>query len=1742
MSTAAAGLGCRSRWSGGTGILASSLLVAVALAVLAVAAEVWAQPGPSQAPVALPKDSTLIEALAPLLSVSPDGQAAIALGSDHGLEIRDRDSTVYRPSPRQNGVSSEEVAWARIVERGRQQSKVLVRGACDPLQPGLVVSLRLRVPAWAADEPLMRALALGFVPLGVTDRRPLTSLATLLAQNAAAAQGAVTRLTSESRSVADQARAMNKAVVRGRYLGQSLGQAMAATEDADTRECLRYVVANPERYANSSYAWAEIYATWLLFADDDQAVRRHTDAVAALEQQADAASSSERFGEATALWQRLLALEPEQQRAKKALAALAWRSNLLAQLAEAPRDRDLRWSLSVALIDLGAYAAARQVLETLVADDAEDTVAANKLAQLAWWQRRVAEAEARWRDLAHRTGKATFAKSADLMRQWLHTTAHNQDSPSCLALANAFVDHQMWSDASAWYGEARRFSTSAAATALACQGQERVDRAVRATERAQQGRQAVDEFAVVAVEAAFDDTVKLLADRPAVAAELLRPVADAARDKRLLHLAERLAERLVAMDPTNVEMWNTLALTQGRLRKPTQELKTLLQAQEIDDFGGMAALGQFTAYMRLGQLAKAREAARRLIQKAGGDAIGHILAAKVAVAEARYAEAAQHTAKAWARVSFEPDDKHIALADRAEVEAAIDAGTQLRSLSPRQLATPQGRRLTRQLGIALAELGAFDAASKVLEQLPSGSAERRELAGALASDDTTPPDMALAYCEQAQDGSAVRQRQLQRMRAEAAALRHPDDLGLQLRWAQLLILDGQFLLARGVCAQALARADRTGDLAVNLSQVAKLADDGLAADARLAQSRAASVVDNDEQGESEAVAALAVFQRLGAPARAGDAALRAASAAAAHGEELRAVALAQQAVAIAKNEGDPADVLRAEEVLAHIRALLGALDAWAPAIEALERRCLDRGRVTCLAGTRLRLAQGARQQGRLAQALAYARQSRRNAELGGEPHLFRKALDEELSILMAAEDLPEAVTVATQLFEMARAGGEGHQERAALTRLAAVAWRLGDDRLAADRFAAALASAHDAEPAQVPWIRLERAQWWLDGHAGEQAVQWAQKAADEMAEVAQAYRARSSDTSRIEAEALQARALLAAGQPSEARRVAARVEADALARSAFEDALTAAWVRARSEPVAAQAVAAGERAVALANRLELPGWRSLALHALGQAHLRAGDAAKGRKWLLQAVDQAAEQAVMAVGAASPVLRREREQVFADAVQALLAAGAQDQALQVLAVARAVQARNNRALAGVQAGDAEAQAALQAYVSARQQQHAARAAASHSSGKGAATAEQSAWKARAEAKTRETQSQLQTIRAHYKRLWPQVAVEPESLPALLKRLPDKTLILQYFALPDRLVLFVVGPGGIQTREVPVAWPEVERAVEAWRRLAVDDGRRLAAANGSRGAEALGDLPAASTATVAADQSREQQLQTVGLKLYGWLLQPVQAEIAAANTVLVVPFSLLHYLPLHALPHRTPRGEIRYVIEDVRMGYLSAATATALADRRARTPRSLRVLGIGNPDGTLPGAHAELQQARQFIASDSVLLFGKEGTVAQFTSLAKDFDVLHLATHGVLQADPSRSYLRMADGPLTLSAISATDGLALRPRLAVLSACSTLLQRAAEPGVAVVGDEIASLATAFAVAGVPTLVATLWDVDDQATAALMASFYRHLAAGADTLEALRQAQLALLAAGRNGMGRPAFASPAAWGAVELVGDPR
>lgn len=236
------------------------------------------------------------------------------------------------------------------------------------------------------------------------------------------------------------------------------------------------------------------------------------------------------------------------------------------------------------------------------------------------------------------------------------------------------------------------------------------------------------------------------------------------------------------------------------------------------------------------------------------------------------------------------------------------------------------------------------------------------------------------------------------------------------------------------------------------------------------------------------------------------------------------------------------------------------------------------------------------------------------------------------------------------------------------------------------------------------------------------------------------------------------------------------------------------------------------------------------------------------------------------------------------------------------------------------------------------------------------------------------------------------------------------------------------------------------------------------------------------------------------LYDVLLAPLEDLIGADRRLVIVPHRALHYVPFHAL-----HDGIEYVIERREVCY--APSAVVLGHCLARAPRPLaRAVLVGVPDEQTPRVLDEVVALAPLFPQATVLL-EEHGTLSAVKENSARADVLHLACHGQFRPDnPLFSSLHLADGWLTVRDAYELD--LHRCELVTLSACETGMSAVAP------GNELMGLARGFFSAGAPSLLMSLWTVDDEATANLMTDFYRRLCAGASVATALRQAQLELM----------------------------
>jgi len=276
--------------------------------------------------------------------------------------------------------------------------------------------------------------------------------------------------------------------------------------------------------------------------------------------------------------------------------------------------------------------------------------------------------------------------------------------------------------------------------------------------------------------------------------------------------------------------------------------------------------------------------------------------------------------------------------------------------------------------------------------------------------------------------------------------------------------------------------------------------------------------------------------------------------------------------------------------------------------------------------------------------------------------------------------------------------------------------------------------------------------------------------------------------------------------------------------------------------------------------------------------------------------------------------------------------------------------------------------------------------------------------------------------------------------------------------------------------------------------------------------------------ALESPNDERHRALSQKLYRRLFQPLE-NVVDKPQVLIVAHGALHYLPFNAL--HDGRG---YLIDRYRLRLLPSASVMPYL-RAVRPTATRALLAFGNPDLgdprlDLKHAQAEAQAVIKVLPGSRALL-RREASETAFKRQGTGFAYLHFASHGEFNADrPLNSSLLLArdrenDGTLTVGELYS---MRLNADLVTLSACETGLGKIAN------GDDVVGLTRGFLYAGSRSIVASLWKVDDQATAYLMTRFYAALK-GTSKREALRLAQIET---------RKKYPHPYYWAAFQLTGE--
>ncbi|WOD39776.1 CHAT domain-containing tetratricopeptide repeat protein [Nodosilinea sp. E11] len=367
--------------------------------------------------------------------------------------------------------------------------------------------------------------------------------------------------------------------------------------------------------------------------------------------------------------------------------------------------------------------------------------------------------------------------------------------------------------------------------------------------------------------------------------------------------------------------------------------------------------------------------------------------------------------------------------------------------------------------------------------------------------------------------------------------------------------------------------------------------------------------------------------------------------------------------------------------------------------------------------------------------------------------------------------------------------------------------------------------------------------------------------------------------------------------------------------------------------------------------------------------------------------------------------------------------------------------------------------------------------------------------------------------------------------------QQATLVQYSAVSSQeLFIWVIQPTGeIAFQAVDLAGQDLPELVSLVRETL-----------GVRGSD-RGDIFIAHSSEASEQQQaeRQQRLQ----QLHQLLIAPIASHLPTDPTqrVVIIPHQDLFLVPFAALVN----ADGQYLIENHTL--LTAPSIQVLdlthQQRLATGPSTLQgseMLIVGNP--TMPSVWNPLSnQVTQLsplkgaeneaiaIANDfgTEALLGDRATKAAVVQHMPQARIIHFATHGLLEyGTPEDSGVLDVPGAIALAPNGDDAGLLtsaeilqlnLTADLVVLSACDTGRGR-------ITGDGVIGLSRAFTTAGVPSLMVSLWAVDDESTAALMQAFYFHWQQTGDKAQALRQAMLTTL---------QDYPDPRLWAAFTLIG---
>jgi CHAT domain-containing protein len=273
-----------------------------------------------------------------------------------------------------------------------------------------------------------------------------------------------------------------------------------------------------------------------------------------------------------------------------------------------------------------------------------------------------------------------------------------------------------------------------------------------------------------------------------------------------------------------------------------------------------------------------------------------------------------------------------------------------------------------------------------------------------------------------------------------------------------------------------------------------------------------------------------------------------------------------------------------------------------------------------------------------------------------------------------------------------------------------------------------------------------------------------------------------------------------------------------------------------------------------------------------------------------------------------------------------------------------------------------------------------------------------------------------------------------------------------------------------------------------------------------------------------------------KLLAPILNQVNENI---TTITIIPDDFLSRLPFEVLltdpsTESSSFKNLPYLIRSYTINYQLTRAGDMLENSKTAKKE---ILGIGyssknssdgNAEVGLPGTTQEIKQLQANFNGDYYL--GEDATKGLFLQEAHNFDILHLAVHG--ETDQYGKYdarliFNGGDSLLNTADLYLAN---IQARMVVLSACES------GTGEVIKGEGTFSIARGFALIGVPSIIMSLWNVNDKVTSELMTGFYEYISLGQSSVDALNLSKISYLESSDAYTSHPYY-----WSSFISLGDP-